>query len=959
VRFRATTLGLTWAVCCIAAAPLAAQDEVPKTPTQIFRDAQDLIREGRFDSAAVKLKVFLDGKPTEAELLALMAKEPTVFQKLRNVPIWSEEKTAQTEALETVKQLIALSEDANKKFYRDPARINKFVRNLGASYEERVYAEQQLLLSSDAVVPVMIEVLRTSSDVSQRAGIFLAMSKLGRETVPGFLAAVEGLPDDMKYGILRALSGRSDLLALLSVSETDFSPYLWYYSVAPGEAAQSLREFAKGMVNQLSGGRSDKTKVEIELTRIAQPFVKSTARFRNEGTAVSPLTLWIWDPAKMNVTSFAATKAQAEDFYAVRYLKWALERNPNYLPAQDLFLSHTISRAIEKVKYGELAEADPVLFQVVVTAPSEQLINLLSEALTEQKTALALGLTQVLATRADKGAASSPSEATPGKPAKPSVFARALDYPDPRVQFAAAIGLLRAPVPSNHGKSARIVEILRRALAGDATPPGEKEMGRALLADPQDQRAEKIATYLRQLGYVSERFSTGRDLIRRVNKAADFDVLVVDRHTASPEIVDLLAQLRADAGAARRPMLLIASADKPTPVPLEHQLLRLAVLIAATDTAALGVRKPYAYDPRRPEGDVDREKADIRRIRDFQLEDIFRERVERMQRRLIAASLDSTKEIDARVKLRVPQFTYAALAAEIPITDDSAPLMYKQFVAQNTVVLAQPDMTRSTVDTPTTNLSRILEQLDAAVPGDRRAVLDQIRRSLDPTTLGVPPDTARDQAAEDYLTKIVKHYPGVVVVPEPYTVVGLSDDLKSAAQDPSQLPRNPADKALIAKIAVEWLRRMAIGEIPGYDVRPAEAALRDALKSDDLAPAAMEAVGRLPSAEAQQDLLAVAMSGMRPLPIRLRASELSVRHIQLYGRLIPPNMITVLSKGADEEKDPRQRAFLQVLRELLDAKPGDLGRLMSTIPLPLPPVKEVVPPPPLGGVPPAPEAPKN
>ena len=954
MRPRATILGFVLAVGCLTVSAAVAQPpDAPKTNVQVYRDAQALIREGRFDSAAVTLKAFLDANPTDADLLALSANEPTIFQKLRNVPVWSEEPNAQREALDTVKKVIDKSEEANKKFYRDPARISKFVRNLGASYEERIYAERQLLLSGDAVVPVVIEVLRTSNDVSQRAGIFLAMAKLGPETIPGFLAAVDGLSEDLKYGILRSLSSRSDLLSLLGYAETDFSAHLWYYSVAPGEPAQSLREYCASLVNQLSGGRSDKTKVEAELVRIARPFANKTARFRSSGDVV----LWFWDAAKLNVTSVSATKVQAEDFYAVRYLKWALERNPNYAPAQDLFLSHTIERAVEKGKYGELAETDPVLFQVVVTAPSEQLINLLNEALAEKKTAAALGITQVLAVRSDKLAAAGPA------PGKPGVFVRALDYPDPRVQLAAAIGLLRAPVPADHGKHARIVEILRRAAAADPTPPAEKELGRALLADPQDQRAEKVSSYLRQLGYVTERFATGKDLIRRVNRAADFDVLVVDRHTASPEVVDLLAQLRPDASAARRPLILIASADKPAPIPLEHLLLRLAVLIAATDTGAVAVRKPFAFDPNKAAGDVAKEKADIRKFRDFQLNDVYNSRLERMQRLVAASGLSSNKEVAARVELRVPQFTMAVLAAEVPVTEDSSPLLYKQFVAQNAVILSQPDLTRMSVDTPTTNLSRLLEQLDNAIPLDRRALVDILRRSIDPVVLGLPPDMNRDLVAEYELAKVAKKYPGVLVVPEPYTAVGLSDDLQAASQDPAQLPRNPTEKITAAKFAVEWLRRLAVGEVPGYDIRPAEAALRSAMSSDELAPAAMEAVSRLASAEAQQDLLGIAVAGNRPLPLRNRAGELSIRHIQLYGRLIPANQIASLGKSIEDEKDVRHKAYLQVLQQLLAGKPGDLGKLMTAFPLPVPqpppPPKDPAAPPPAPKDPAAPEAPKN
>ena len=67
------------------------------------------------------------------------------------------------------------------------------------------------------------------------------------------------------------------------------------------------------------------------------------------------------------------------------------------------------------------------------------------------------------------------------------MLVKALDYPDRRVQLAAADALLRLPSTNVHTAHARIVEVLRRALAADAEttlPQNEPHPGRRLSAGP-------------------------------------------------------------------------------------------------------------------------------------------------------------------------------------------------------------------------------------------------------------------------------------------------------------------------------------------------------------------------------------------------------------------------------------------------------------------------------------------
>jgi CheY-like chemotaxis protein len=93
----------------------------------------------------------------------------------------------------------------------------------------------------------------------------------------------------------------------------------------------------------------------------------------------------------------------------------------------------------------------------------------------------------------------------------------------------------------------------------------------------------------------------------------------------------------------------------------------------------------------------------------------------------------------------------------------------------------------------------------------------------------------------------------------------------------------PAEKKSQSVRAIEWLKRMATGEVQGYDVRPAERTIRQALRLDDLARPAIEATSRLPGADPQIDLAAVVADNGRAADLRLAAADALIRHIASHG----------------------------------------------------------------------------
>ena len=916
-----TTLLLFAATPGVAQPPAAA--EAPKTPLELFRQARAEIQDGRYDVAAETLKRFQAANPTDRDFLDITAKEPTAFLKLRNVGEWSQNAATQTDARATVEAIVARAEEANKKLYQDPARIAKFVRNLGETLEERLYAEQQLKLGGDAVGPALIDTLRTTSDANLKAGVYAAIGKLHVEQLPPVVAAIEGVEPDFKLGLLRALVTRPDAVSLLASGDTDVTPHLWYYSSSPDAGAGALRAFAASVLERFTGGLSLKRNATAELVKLTQPNASKQARFRGGDR----LKLWTWDAAKQTVVSTEATRLQASDYYGLRNLRWALEWDRNDQAAQELFLTMTVERAVEKSQFGELATADPALYQVLAATPSDLLIGLLDRAMLDKQTARVLGFTQVLAARSDRAAA------TPGATGKTPVLVKALDYPDARVQLAAAVALLRTQGVS-HGKNAQVVEILRRAAAVESPPPGSKEMGRALIADPSDARAEKLATNLRGLGYAVERFASGRDLSNRLLGAADVDMVFVDRHVVNPELRDLLPSLVKTGVASNRPIFLVASADAPRSLPLETLLLRLAVYVAVTETSPTEVPAPFFFDPRKTQ--TDSARSDLAALRDRRLRELHAVRLARLQRLVASAGLPQSVSLQSRLDQRLPQLTYAALAAEYPVTPESSPETFKLFESRTRFILANPLGGLVMERQPLEGVLRLHEELEVVLDAPRRQMADRMLARLDPAALGLPVDTSRDVVAEDRLSRLARAVGGGRVVGEAYSAAALAEEIREATADPALLPTNPAEKKRSAKVAVEYLRRIALGEIDGYDIRPAEAGLRAAMKDDDLADPAIDAVARIASAEAQQDLLAVALSLGRPVPIRVHAAERVVQHVQRNGKLATGNLIDALPTTIAAEKDVELRTKLAVVQQLLAGKPGDLGRLLLQFPLPLP-----------------------
>jgi hypothetical protein len=202
----------------------------------------------------------------------------------------------------------------------------------------------------------------------------------------------------------------------------------------------------------------------------------------------------------------------------------------------------------------------------------------------------------------------------------------------------------------------------------------------------------------------------------------------------------------------------------------------------------------------------------------------------------------------------------------------------------------------------------------------------------------------RDPDVEVRVIRVTAQYPGVHVVPALFTEASFKDELAQAT-DPGSPPTTPEERRANAKTAMTWLRKMAVGEIPGYQVTEAEPAIRGALLSDELAPLALDALVRMPSKEAQLVIANLASAPERPVQLRTQAAGALVEHIQSFGRFITGPQGDAIAAAAASAEDPDLRSRLLAVQGVLTADPKATGaRLKGYVPKAVEPKKEDVPP---------------
>jgi hypothetical protein len=766
--------------------PARAQDqrvEPPKTPAEWFGALEFELNTGQFEAGQFYLRGFLASNPTDKDFVAIERDRGfAAFLHLRTIK-WSNDPKVDAESRALAEQVVEKANAALRKELGDPQRIARFIKNLTATPEERSYAIAELQRSGSLAMPQIIATLRQEMDPYERAVILSVLPALPAETVQPILAAFD-MPENtvLKVQLLQSLAARRDLSQLTARAETDPLPTLEFLAASPRQAPD-IRRAAADLASRLltvSPGRLPLAKVE--LTRFAERMYRHEAAFINPNA----VPVWRWEDNRL--VSYSATASQAEEFFGLRYARWALELDPAYQPAQVVFLSLATDKAMERAGLEQpLAQAAPDVHDLLGTVYAGALISTLDRAIADKRTAVALGVTRALGERAEVSAAR-PERGRSG------VLVRALDYPDRRVQLAAADALLRLPGPPVHQSSARIVEVLRRAVAADSETTLPTTPLRVLIGAFDTRQGERMAEAVRSAGFEPVVVRTGREVMRRLKEAADIDAVILDAELPYPPLEDTIASLRYDVHVGLLPVRIVFD-----PAVCTTSYTRI-------NDRVVPINLPVSIN----------EPCNLR--------------------------------VEARLNQLIQSYRQIAVVRG-PITPD---LVKTNFAAQE----------------------------------------------------NVPPSTSLSA------------------------------------------PLSPTERKAQSLLAMEWLARLAACPHLGYDVRPAERAIRQAIAVPELAKLAIDAASWLPGREPQLDLANAVMNSQLSPELRTLAAEALIRHAQRHGNALGKQPTQALLDLLPTVQDPALRARVASAIGTLQGTSQQSGMRMQRYEPPLPKAPAAGEPPP-------------
>ncbi|MBI1345938.1 hypothetical protein GC163_06580 [bacterium] len=546
-----------WAVCACAAcwpagmvlaqpdadtAPLALPAgverspliEEPKTPAELFDAVVLLVELARFDIAPVYFQAFLDTNPSDADLIALRDKYGTgEFLRFTKIP--------QLEAL--AKPLVQRLNQISKAQSQDPGYVDSQLQRLTGPAVEREKATLELRNLGANAVPEMLRQLAVAEDGDLRDAITIALSRMGQPVIAPLIAALDSPIDRVSQGCIEALMYLNSEEAVLRLWPMTFSE----------DFNAGIRDTAAHALAKIRFGNAERTRDLSKVVALHELQQRANALLTRDLILVpevegQPIVVWSWDNEQKTVVSTEKSPDAASLDEALRLSRDAFRLNPEQARLQTMYLAALLAHEVERAGWDTILTADtsPAMQTAVSTGvvPLQDVLKLGME----------MGRTDVVwAALQGLSAIASPELLQPSG-GQPSPVISALNYPDARVQFAAASVILRTNPRGDFRGATRVTEILRRAL----TDPGQ---ARGLVIDSDRDESTLLGTYLASEGYDPLQAFTGKEGFTKAAELAGIELVVVQTNISNWALTQTLANLRADARTAHLPIVVYGPED--------------------------------------------------------------------------------------------------------------------------------------------------------------------------------------------------------------------------------------------------------------------------------------------------------------------------------------------------------------------------------------------------------------
>jgi hypothetical protein len=537
--------------------PMAAD---PKTPDELFEAALLMVDIARLDLAEIYLNKLLTETLDDDLLLALRDKYGAgAFLKL-----------ARVEQLNPgASKLLDLSNAAALKRANDPERIARLIAELHEETEARALAEAELISLGTAVVPGLLAVLADPALAERHEAVLEAILLIGERAVPPLLGALTAP--------VTASTFRGHVISLLGQLKAKAAvPYLWHPAQAP-EESEGVRLAAREALATILGvnletvGRLATEGTVARILDSAREHFRYQHHWKTDETG--KVSLWWWNAELGAVAPRILSPEEASDAVGLRLAREALSLAPDLRTTQVMYLVQFLAADVRRAGFDRpLPEGPGTAHDTALAAGSEVAVDVVAEAVSSQRPAVAVAALKVfsqIGTLAQLQLGG----------ARKSVVVSAMDYPDPRVQFAAASAILQVDPQAPFRGAVRVVEIMKRALVSDGR-------AHAVVGEVLPDRGAMIGGILRELGYEPLVFNSGREAFAAAAERSDVELVVLHPNIIRWPLTETLANLRADSRTASIPIIIHGPSALTQQMERKAQRLRLVAFSSAAETTS-------------------------------------------------------------------------------------------------------------------------------------------------------------------------------------------------------------------------------------------------------------------------------------------------------------------------------------------------------------------------------------
>lgn len=528
-----------------SAAVASILDRARETPAEQLSAIFTLLELGETDVAAALWKEF-DAAGLAADDQAALVSQFGVAKFLQLA------RQGATAGLDGARSFVETCLDAAAEQNRDPQRLDALIQKLTSeSATERTAARSDLAVTGDQGAKACLEALARADDAKLRTELLLTLAQMRPTVEPLLLAAIADGRGQFRRDVVE-LTGYLHL--------QDAVPWLAALaSGADGDANITGAAYAALQKMGLSAPQGDDARAVVlsEIQRLEA--------HQHPPTADEPW--WTFDSESKQLQ---AVEVSTEEQQTLRIARLAelLSQLPSATAADrrlGLIYAYQAANAFDEPLSAELQEWAKSL-------PTNEISEMLHEALEADQVTAAIACTRLLAERSDIDALRSFA-------ARPSPLARALEHPDRQLRFAALETIMKLAPQQSFAGASGVPKALWYFAAGADQP-------QAVAASSVATTASQWAGQLRSLGFDATPVATGREAMRQALASPRLELILVDSDINRPLLREVIYQLRSSKQLRRVPIAVLSSIDK----------LPLAEQIAAGDPWLLATPRPHGDD---------------------------------------------------------------------------------------------------------------------------------------------------------------------------------------------------------------------------------------------------------------------------------------------------------------------------------------------------------------------------